>query len=233
MEKVNSGEEWCRERRMVYEEMQLTIWLWTLERHHGTKYLFVSRISYKVGNSKRISFWGDKWCSTVLLENVFPQLFEITKTKVSSIAELHITSMEGAFWPLDFDMRLTDSEIEEFAKLLETLEKVELSDQEDGMVWEEGKNGFHVCLLSESLNDKRRLDGNLGILRFPYKRIWKAKYLPPKVAFFCWIALRGRILTIDKLKIRGMQILNRCFLCKTDEESVEHITNNCSWVHKI
>jgi hypothetical protein len=47
------------------------------------------------------------------------------------------------------------------------------------------------------------------------------------VAFFAGTAARGKILTIDNLRRRGMIVVNRCWLCELDGESVDHLLLHC------
>jgi hypothetical protein len=63
-------------------------------------------------------------------------------------------------------------------------------------------------------------------LSFPWKRIWRTK-APPRVAFFAWTAAKSKIPTIDNLRWRGMIVVNRCLLCKSDGESVDHLLLHC------
>jgi hypothetical protein len=65
-----------------------------------------------------------------------------------------------------------------------------------------------------------------GSLCFPWKGIWRTK-APPRVAFFAWTAARSKILTIDNLRRRGMIVVNRCWLCESDRESVDHLLLHC------
>ena len=46
---------------------------------------------------------------------------------------------------------------------------------------------------------------------------------PPKVAFFDWEATWGTILTLDQVQRRGFSLANKCFLCHSKEETVDHI----------
>jgi hypothetical protein len=57
---------------------------------------------------------------------------------------------------------------------------------------------------------------------FPWKSIWRTK-APPRVAFFVWSAALGRILTLDNLKRRNIVLVNRCGMCKKEEESIDHL----------
>ena len=61
---------------------------------------------------------------------------------------------------------------------------------------------------------------------FSNKCIWVDK-VPTKVVFFAWEATWGKILTLDRLKKRGWQLLNHCFLCGCEEENVNHILLHC------
>ena len=36
------------------------------------------------------------------------------------------------------------------------------------------------------------------------------------------------MLTLDQLKRRGIPLANRCFLCETDEETIDHLLIHCS-----
>jgi hypothetical protein len=64
-----------------------------------------------------------------------------------------------------------------------------------------------------------------GVTSLPWKSIWRSKALP-RVAFFVWTAAGGKILIVDNLR-RGMVVVNRCWLCELDEESVDHLLLHC------
>jgi hypothetical protein len=49
----------------------------------------------------------------------------------------------------------------------------------------------------------------------------------PRVAFFSWMAVRSKTPTIDNLRRRGMIVVNRCWLCELDGESVDHLLLHC------
>ena len=51
--------------------------------------------------------------------------------------------------------------------------------------------------------------------------------MPTKVAFFAWEATWGKVLTLDRLQRKGMQLLNCCFLCGCEEENINHILIYC------
>ena len=65
-----------------------------------------------------------------------------------------------------------------------------------------------------------------GLSLFPSERIWRAR-VPPKVAFFAWEASWGKVLTQEQLQRRGFSLANRCFLCLSKEETVDHLLLHC------
>jgi hypothetical protein len=61
---------------------------------------------------------------------------------------------------------------------------------------------------------------------FPWKSVWRTK-APPMVAFFIWSATLGKILTLDNLRKKNMVLINRCRMCKRDEETIDHLLLHC------
>ena len=57
---------------------------------------------------------------------------------------------------------------------------------------------------------------------FPWKSIWQQK-IPARVAFFVWTAPLGKCLTVDNLRKRKIWILDWCYMCKCNGESVDHL----------
>jgi hypothetical protein len=65
-----------------------------------------------------------------------------------------------------------------------------------------------------------------GSHSFPWKGIWRTK-APPRVTFFAWTAASNKIPTIGNLRRRGMIVVNRCWLCELDGESMDHLLLHC------
>jgi hypothetical protein len=65
-----------------------------------------------------------------------------------------------------------------------------------------------------------------GSISFPWKGIWRTK-APPRVAFFAWMVARSKIPTIENLQRRGMIVTNRCWLCESNGESMDHLLLHC------
>ncbi|RVW21518.1 Small GTPase LIP1 [Vitis vinifera] len=93
-------------------------------------------------------------------------------------------------------------------------------EDEDKVVWTKSRSGvFSVKSLYSILEPE-------GSTLFPYDNIWRA-YVPPKVAFFAWEASWGKILTLEQLQRSGYSLPNRCFLCLSEAETVDHLLLYC------
>jgi hypothetical protein len=62
--------------------------------------------------------------------------------------------------------------------------------------------------------------------RFPWKSVWRTQ-APSRAAFFAWSAVLGKILTTENLRKRKIIIVDRCYLCKRDGETVDHLLLHC------
>ncbi|MDV3147660.1 MAG: hypothetical protein Q8730_02570, partial [Sweet potato little leaf phytoplasma] len=71
-----------------------------------------------------------------------------------------------------------------------------------------------------------------GRVIFLANQIWKTK-APPLIAFFAWEACWQRILTIDKLKIRGRILVNGCICYLQAEETCNHLLLWCPTVRSL
>ena len=91
---------------------------------------------------------------------------------------------------------------------------------EDKVVWIASKSGaFSVKLLYSILEPG-------GSSLFPCGSIWRAN-VPPKVAFFAWEVSWGKVLTLEQLQRREFSLANRCFLCLSEVETVDHLLLHC------
>ena len=65
-----------------------------------------------------------------------------------------------------------------------------------------------------------------------WKKIW-AVNLWPKVALFVWLVARGRILTCENLRRRGIIGPSQCCLCYQAEETMGHLMDDCPFAATI
>ena len=67
---------------------------------------------------------------------------------------------------------------------------------------------------------------------FPWKPVWRSK-IPPRVAFFSWIAALGKILTLDNLWHKGVTVVVWCYMCKKSGKSVNYLLLHCPIASKL
>jgi hypothetical protein len=86
--------------------------------------------------------------------------------------------------------------------------------------WIPSKRGlFKVKVLYHSLSCKVAMS-------FPWKSVWQTQ-ARPRAAFFVWSVGLDKILTLDNLRKRQVIVINRCGMCKSSEEIVDHLLLHC------
>lgn len=101
-------------------------------------------------------------------------------------------------------------------------------EREDEWVW---KGSSYGCFsIKHAYNElvKHLIDNR----DYHWDKVW-IKNMVPKINSFWWVASHGRILTIDNLDRRGFQLVNRCTLCKQDEESIMHLFFHCQFSREV
>ena len=134
---------------------------------------------------------------------------------------------DGVFWDVQLRRPLHDWELLQFMDLLEVIYGVcEVGLGEDALIWTgEVKGDFSVSSFYKVLS-------GTGTESFPWQSIW-VPGVPTKVSFFVWSTALGRILTIDNL-IRCRQILvNWCYMCRSNAESISHLLFHCPVAHEL
>lgn len=174
----------------------------------------------------RIRFWRDVWCGACALDRPFPTLYRIAANRDALAADVRLFSHGSYQWNILFNRDLHDwelSTISDFFKLIYSMGH--LTAQRDRMQWRsnDSKNctvRVYYKILTSQAN-----------VPFPWKNIWRSR-VPSKVAFFVWTAAFGKILTTDNLRKRGCVVMDWCYMCKKNGESVDHLLlhSKVAWV---
>lgn len=167
------------------------------------------------------------WCENQSLEDVFPNLFNLTINKEGWVAEAWEEDEVGGSWGLRFNRHLNDWEVGEVESLLSKLHPLTIRRGVDDLIgWRENKNGtFSVKSFYSSFSRGIRPP-------FPALIIW-SPWVPTRVSFFGWEAAWSRLLTIDRLKRNGWNIPNRYYLCKNGEETTYRLLLFCEKVRML
>ncbi|WMV31905.1 hypothetical protein MTR67_025290 [Solanum verrucosum] len=131
---------------------------------------------------------------------------------------------EDNVWNLILRRNLNDWELEEVFSLMATIQTSAINSQRrDKLIWRHSRDGSYTvkaCYLQQS-SKKTVID------QWPWKLIWRTK-LPPKVICFRWITLKDSCLTQNNLMRRKFQIVNRCYMCLCNSESINHLFLHCT-----
>ena len=125
---------------------------------------------------------------------------------------------EAVSWVLDFSCHVHDWELESVS-FLELLYSSYAKRYGTDLMCGSSSKGFQVKSFYKALLPTT---GQLG----PWKSIWKTK-ASPRVAFFARSVALGRILTIDNLRRRKVNVLDWCYMCKKRGESISHLLMHC------
>ncbi|WJZ89560.1 hypothetical protein VitviT2T_008772 [Vitis vinifera] len=177
-------------------------------------------LAFLVGKGSKIKFWKDRWCTETPLSQCFYHLFVLAVHRNATIEEMWDQHSGQGDWNLVFVRDFNDWEMDMVGDLLHTLRGHRSSMEDDSVIWRQGRNGRYRVKEAYRMLDKP----NSTV--FPARGIWVDR-VPTKVCFFAWEATWGKVLTLDRLQIRGVQLPNCCFLCGCDEENVNHILLYC------
>jgi hypothetical protein len=98
----------------------------------------------KVGNERKTKSWHDVWLEGVPLRISYQELFQITRDPKAMVADL----MVDGEWRIQFRRELDGNQVVKLGELVEKLQRVNLSAEEDMVRWAFEKNG---CFSTSSL----------------------------------------------------------------------------------
>ena len=159
----------------------------------------------------------------------FPQLFRIAMNKDGVIRDM-ARCIDGEFsWEVAFRRSLRDWEEEEYRKLIQLLQEVRVDKEgvEDSIRWVAEKSGLFSV---RSMYDRMVVDSRT---KFEFSKLIWENSAPPRVQFFGWLVVNGRVKTGELLIKRGI-LLNiddgLCCFCKSNLEDIDHMFLHCDRV---
>jgi hypothetical protein len=88
----------------------------------------------------------------------------------------------------------------------------------------DGEGRLHGLVSVQSL---LHWDDNLGA-----KHVWRSA-VPPKIKFFFWLALHGRLWIAEHRKRHGLQQDAACALCDQQDETTNHLLASCVFTCEV
>lgn len=101
------------------------------------------------------------------------------------------------------------------------------TNQEDRLLWNLDEKGVYTA------NSIYRVIAGAGLVKWRYSIIWKCK-VPPTVRLFIFLAIKGKLLTRDVLRRRGMNLEAHCSVCQNcPTESIAHVLYLCPYAVSV
>uniref|UniRef100_A0A5B7BSY5 Reverse transcriptase zinc-binding domain-containing protein n=1 Tax=Davidia involucrata TaxID=16924 RepID=A0A5B7BSY5_DAVIN len=126
-------------------------------------------------------------------------------------------------WNPCFHMNFHDWEEEDVLSQLGKLSSFRITrGRDDSLVWT--MDNCH----SFTVKSYYRVLVKGGEVDFSWKTIWEAK-VPLKVAFFGWSLAWEAVLTRDNLQRKGFQFASKCYMCKEEGETIDHLLSIAGW----
>jgi hypothetical protein len=163
---------------------------------------FSEALVWKIGNGLSTSFWSIKWIGDALLAVTFPRLFSLSNQRENNVRDF---CNDDGIWSFTWRRNLFRWEEDLVSNLLDLLEPVIFSLEEDSWCWLVGEEGeFSVkssynYLVKELTTDDHEDGDVVKVLA----QIWESPTLS-KVIVFSWQLLLDRIPTRRNLQVRNM-----------------------------
>ncbi|XP_057863439.2 uncharacterized protein LOC131071570 [Cryptomeria japonica] len=228
---------WCKILSRKYLDSTKPERIFTLANSKGGspiwRFIWESRriisehLTWKIGNDKKARFWRDSWNGDTPLAEAFDDQDWVNQVEASVgpfVADyMHQMpkSTTLIIWKKVGDWNQANGK--KLEELLINKKKIHYNCEEDSLIWCVAKSGMYKVQLGYELQRHREKD-----TKWPGALCWNKSVLP-KAGVFLWIALHGRILTGERLKLSGISCPSICTLCKGDGEMTEHFLFWCPY----
>ncbi|KAL5777373.1 hypothetical protein ACOSP7_010299 [Xanthoceras sorbifolium] len=173
-------------------------------------------LKWRVGNGSNILFWTDDWV---------PNIGVLKPHALNHFEDHQLLDKVNCFLKNeDWDSSKLESVLPwNIIHIIASIHAGKKTSGPDRTIWSLTKNGeFSVksayAVKTDSANCPNWAWGNL----------WKLK-LPPKIHFFLWLLLHGRILINVHRGNRGLTEDTTCTRCNYGEETINHLFRTCRY----
>eukprot|EP00253_Pinus_taeda_P024025 PITA_24025 len=187
---------------------------------------FRENVSKLPGNGKNIKIWADRIMNSNprnLLQELRPLQDWMEDQKITTLYD--ISSWNQNRWSEWKDLHLPQDLKDLWLNLKSSLSRSAPTNKEkdDRYIWDTCGGSFSVKEGYKSLqNINPTANWNL------HTATWKSECIP-KVKHFNWTLLKGKILTAENLRKRGIQGPSICCFCRAEEESIQHSFLLCTF----
>jgi len=187
--------------------------------------MFDASTSFVIGNRELARFWMDRWLLQGCISQLVPFVFNAVQRRLRQRSVLE--ALEDNQWAWDAVAASTLTFMSQFVRLWTILLEVQLNlSTPDRMVWKWTPNGAY----STSSAYQAFFIGRVHLAGAV--ELWKASS-PPKVKFFFWEAMHGKLWTAERRRRHGQQQNDACALCDQEPERSDHLLISCSFSQEV
>jgi hypothetical protein len=134
--------------------------------------------------------------------------------------------MHNRAWVTQLSRGLTVPTIQEYLRIWDLLQDVQLNDEEDRLIWRWTVDGTYTSRFAyRALHSASHPTPGCD-------RLW-GTWAPLRVKIFLWIAPRSRHWTADRRARHGLDANEHYFLCDQEPETIDHIIASCSFSKQV
>ena len=204
----------------VNVETQTGSWIWRkmLKLRHVARSFHMKA----VGNGRHISFWFDRWSEL----GVLSELLGDRGTQEMGIRRE--ATLEEALYNQRRKKRHRRHILNDIEKEMGVVKEKLRSEMEDVDMWR-WRSGYKSNFSTSETWQQTREVGSPCAWG---KSIWFSQ-ASPKFDFMTWIAMRGRLATMDRISGWSQGVDTTCVLCKAASETRNHLFFECSFSSQI
>ncbi|GJR73274.1 RNA-directed DNA polymerase, eukaryota, reverse transcriptase zinc-binding domain protein [Tanacetum coccineum] len=177
-------------------------------------------IIWKIGNGKSINVWQDNWCSVSPLSD-FIGTRDIYDARLSLNCTVNDIINNG-------EWKWLEEWINDFAEIDQIQVLILDENVEDMAVWRSNngiEKSFKISTVWKDISQQEeKVDW--------HPLVWFNQSIP-KHAFVTWLAIQGRLMTQDRLRVWKPNDVLKCSLCGKCCDSHEHLFFKCEFAKGI
>ncbi|KAK5845334.1 hypothetical protein PVK06_001506 [Gossypium arboreum] len=190
----------------------------------GARQLLEEGMGWQIGNGESVNIWNDSWLSRLGSGRIRCQNMGLRVTQVSDLI-----NKENNTWKPDIIQSLFE---EEQLKRILTIPLAN-SRPQDALVWRGDntgtytvKNGYRWLITEGGTRIHNELPANF------FTKLWELQ-VPSKIRIFMWRITNNYLPTLYNLKARQLAVNPLCPVCRSEEESVDHLFRECPFTQQV
>jgi hypothetical protein len=197
----------------------------------GNDYVALFNVSVRIelGNGETILFWEDPWIGGLCDQAIAPDLLPLVRPAVRRRRSVR-DGLLGNSWASDISGPLTVPAVVQYLRLWAAVAAVPFEehgeDNADKVTWKLRGDGQFSSRTAYRL----LFQGTIGL---PGAHLVWHSFAPLKFKMHAWLALRRRCWTADRRLRRGLPSHTLCPLCGVADETLDHLSLQCSFAQEV